>query len=285
MRVFITGAAGQLGKVLSDRMRASGYDVLGVDLPDVDITDHDALMRVVRGFRPEVIANCAAFTDVDGAEDWPLVALEVNAFAVRSLAQAAREFDAVLIHYSTDFVFDGDPSHSVPYTEADRPDPQSVYAASKLLSEWLAAEAPRHYVFRVESLFGGLPPRSGVDRIIQALSAGREARVFEDRVVTLSYVVDVAAATEAALAKRIPFGLYHCVNDGVTTWLDLGCEIARVGGFDEGLLTPVKVADVKMKARRPQYCALSNAKLASVGITMPSWQDATARYFLEVNGR
>ena len=157
-------------------------------------------------------------------------ALEVNALAVRSLAQLAHDLDAVLVHYSTDFVFDGDSLRTEPYTEVDQPRPQSVYAASKLLSEWMAADAPRHYVFRVESLYGGLPPRSGIDRIIQNLSAGREARVFEDRVVTASYVEDVVAATQAALERRIPYGLYHCVNEGVTTWVGVGQEIVKLVG-------------------------------------------------------
>jgi dTDP-4-dehydrorhamnose reductase len=278
MRILITGAAGQLGTVLSARMRAAGHDVVGVDLPGVDITDHDVVRRVVDDSRPDVIANCAAFTDVDGAEERPLEALEANAFAVRSLAQAARQHDAVLFHYSTDFVFDGDPARTTPYTEEDHPDPQSVYGASKLLGEWLAAAAPCHYIFRLESLFGGAAARSSVDKIIQALRAGREARVFEDRTVTLSYVEDVAAATEAAIGRAIPSGLYHCVNDGAATWLDVAREIARVGGFEPGLLVPVKVADVKLKAKRPQYCALSNEKLAVAGVAMPTWQDVIARY-------
>jgi dTDP-4-dehydrorhamnose reductase len=278
MRVLITGAAGQLGTVLAAAMRASGHDVLGLTLDEVDITNHDAVMRVAREFGPEVVANCAAFTDVDGAEDRAVEALEVNAFAVRSLARAAAGHGAVLVHYSTDFVFEGEVSREVPYTEEDQPNPQSVYAASKLLGEWLAADAPRHYVFRVESLFGGSPARSSVDKIIDALSAGHEARVFADRIVSPSYVVDVAAASVAALASGIPHGLYHCVNGGRATWLELGREIAKLGGFDPALLVPVKVADVKLKAKRPQYCALSNAKLAAAGIGMPTWQDAVARY-------
>jgi dTDP-4-dehydrorhamnose reductase len=160
-----------------------------------------------------------------------------------------------------------------------------MYGASKLLGEWLAAGAPRHYVFRLESLFGGLPPRSAVDRIIEALSAGRESRLFVDRVVSPSYVEDVVAATEAALEGPIPFGLYHCVNGGSATWIELGQEVARLGGFDAALLVPVKVADVTLKARRPQFCALSGAKLAKAGVGMPSWQDAVARYFRKVTAR
>ena len=279
MRAMIVGATGQLGTVLTARLGAAGHELLALGQDDLDITSHDSVMRAAREFRPDLIANAAAFTDVDAAEERAVEALEVNAFAVRSLARAAVEHGAVLVHYSTDFVFEGEPSRTEPYTEDDQPNPQSVYAASKLLGEWLAAGAGRHYVFRVESLFGGTLARSSVDKIIDALSSGREAKVFEDRVVSPSYVEDVAAATERAVELGIPSGLYHCVNAGSATWFELGREIARIGGFDPGLLTPVKVAAVKLKAKRPQYCALSSAKLAAAGVAMPSWQDSLQRYF------
>lgn len=279
MRILVTGAAGQLGAVLVNRFRAAGHDVVGTTRADLDVTRHADALRLAGEFRPEVIANATAYNDVDGAEDDAATALEVNAFAVRSLARAARESGAVLVHFSTDFVFEGEGSRTTAYGEQDRPNPQSVYASSKLLGEWFAADAPSHYVFRVESLFGGPAARSSVDRIIDALASGREARVFADRVVSPSYVEDVGAATEAALSMRIPFGLYHCVNAGEATWHELGREIARLGGYDERLLVPVKVADVPFRAKRPQYCALSPAKLASAGVAMPAWQDAVARYF------
>ena len=104
--------------------------------------------------------------------------------------------------------------------------------------------------------------------------------MFADRIVSPSYVEDVACGDRArcwSSARRA--GLYHCVNAGSATWFELGREIARIGGFDPGLLTPVKVADVTLKAKRPQYCALSNAKLAAAGVAMPSWQDSLQRYF------
>jgi dTDP-4-dehydrorhamnose reductase len=134
-----------------------------------------------------------------------------------------------------------------------------------------------HYVFRVESLFGGAHAKSSIDRIIDALVDGREARVFVDRVVSPSYVEDVAWATEAMLARGAPAGLYHCVNGGETTWFTLAQEIARVAGVAPALV-PVKVGEVAMRAARPKYCALSNAKLRAAGIEMPAWQDAVARY-------
>lgn len=259
--------------------RSLGHDVVAATRAELDLTVHAEVMRVVSDMRPAAIVNCAAYNDVDAAEAVPSVPLEVNAFAVRSLARAARACGAVLVHYSTDFVFEGPPTRTAPYTEEDVPSPASHYGLSKLLGEWFAAEAPRQYVFRVESLFGGPAPRSSIDRIIAAFEAGREVRVFEDRVITPTAVQDVAVATGAALAQHLPFGLYHCVNRDPTTFLEVAREVARLGGYDPALIVPIKVADVKMRARRPQYCALSNAKLAEAGVDMPSWREAVARYF------
>src|SRR4029077_20706647 len=122
---------------------------------DLDIADDAAVEAAMSRARPDVIVNAAAFTDVDAAEDQPVAALATNAFGVRALARAARTHGALLVHYSTDFVFDG--AASAPYTEADRPNPQSTYAASKLIGEWFALDVSRAYVLRVESLFGRAP--------------------------------------------------------------------------------------------------------------------------------
>lgn len=278
MRVLVTGAAGQLGAAVSAHFARAGHEVTAVTRRDLDVTRHDDVWCVVRDARPHAIVNCTADNRVDDAEADPTDALEVNAFAVRSLARAARERDAVLVHYSTDFVFEGEPARTIPYVEDDQPNPQCAYGMSKLLGEWFAAATPRAYVFRVESLFGGPAARSSIDRIAEALRAGREARVFEDRVVTPAAVADVAAATEAALTSAIPFGLYHCVNGGATTFLEIGRELARLGGFDPSLLVPVRMADLSLRARRPLYCALSNARLMRAGVAMPTWRDALARF-------
>jgi dTDP-4-dehydrorhamnose reductase len=173
-------------------------------------------------------------------------------------------------------VFDGEIDR--PYTEEDRPRPLSVYASAKFLGEGFARDAERHFVLRVESLFGGPAARSSIDRIIEALSAGREARAFEDRIVSPSYVEDVSEATLQLLDGHAASGLYHCVNSGHTTWFDLARHIAALIGADERLVVPVAVASVDLKAPRPRYAALDNGKLARAGIRMPAWQDALARY-------
>jgi dTDP-4-dehydrorhamnose reductase len=148
---------------------------------------------------------------------------------------------------------------------------------SKLLGEWFALEALGSYVLRVESLFGGRPAKSSIDKILAAIRAGQPVRVFADRTVTPSFVDDVAAATERLMVSRPAPGVYHCVNSGVTTWLGIAEEIARLLCRDAELI-PVKSTEVKLKARRPVYCALSNEKLRDAGIAMPTWQDALQRY-------
>jgi dTDP-4-dehydrorhamnose reductase len=274
MRFLVTGAGGQLGAVIAERFSALG-DVISMTRNDLDISREPDVFRAMGQVRPDVIINCSAYNQVDRAEEQAVQAFEVNAFGVLALARAARDAGAVLVHYSTDFVFDGVSDR--PYVESDPAAPQSNYARSKLLGEWFAADAPLHYVLRVESLFGGPLAKSSIDRILDAIQRGEPARVFVDRTVTPSYVTDVAEATTQLLVIRPPAGVYHCVNSGVTTWLEVALEAARLLGRDPNLI-PTEVASVSLPAKRPKYCALSNEKLHREGIGMPNWQDALGRY-------
>jgi dTDP-4-dehydrorhamnose reductase len=274
MRVLVTGSRGQLAGAIIDAFKDAA-DVRAYSRDELDITDFTAVMARVGADRPDVVINCAAYNNVDQAEEDAAAAMNVNAFAVRVLARAAAEVGATLVHYSTDFVFDGTATR--PYNEEDAPNPRSVYAQSKLVGEWFALEAPHALVLRVESLFGGIQARSSIDRIVHAIVNGEEARVFVDRTVSPSYVADVAAATKA-LVERGGQGLYHCVGTGHGTWLDVGREVARLlRKEDEARLTPVSVANVSLRAPRPQYAALANDKLNRI-MAMPTWQDALRRY-------
>jgi dTDP-4-dehydrorhamnose reductase len=275
MRVLVLGAAGQLGQQMVARLGRE-HDVTGWARADIDLTRHRDVREAVLELAPTVVINCASYNQVDQAEDEPVIALDVNAMAVGTLARAAAALDAVFVHYSTDFVFAG--TASEPYVESDTPDPRSVYAQSKLVGEWLAADAPKHYVLRVESLFGGPHRRSSVDRIVAAVRAGQQTPVFVDRVVSPSFVSDVAEASAFILRSQPAYGLYHCVNSGHATWLEVGEEIVRRVGGSAALLKQIAAADLKLRAPRPQYAALSNAKLGRAGYVMPAWQDAIARY-------
>ena len=273
-RVMVTGAAGQLGSTIVARLSAR-CEVVPFTRSQLDIVDEQAVIDAARSAAPDVIINCAAYNDVDRAEDEAADAFGGNACGVLSLSRAAVAVDATFVHYSTDFVFDG--NTDTPYGEDEPPKPLSTYGTSKLLGEWFALEAPSTYVLRVESLFGGHPAKSSVDKIVAAIVGGRPVRVFADRTVTPSYVDDVSVATEALLARRPPAGIYHCVNSGTTTWLGVAVEAARL--LDrQAEIVAVDMSQVNLRAKRPRYCALSNRKLADIGVTMPAWQDALKRY-------
>jgi len=273
-RVMVTGAAGQLGSTTVARL-SDRYDVVPFTRAELDLSDAAAVLAVARHSRPDVVINCAAYNDVEAAEDAAQTALTGNALAVQALARATGDVGATLIHYGTDFVFDG--ATDRPYLESDPCRPLSTYGMSKLLGEYFALELETAYVLRVESLFGGRAAKSSIDKIASMIRAGQPVRVFADRTVTPSFVDDVAGATEQVIERRPAPGVYHCVNSGVTTWLGIAEEIARLLGKDAELV-PVKSTDVKLRAKRPVYCALSNDKLAAAGIPMPTWQDALARY-------
>jgi dTDP-4-dehydrorhamnose reductase len=275
MKIVVLGASGQLGGAMWPAA-ADRHETVGLGRADVDVTDDTALRRVLARAAPDCIINCSAFSAVDAAEDAPVEALAVNTLAVRALARIATDLNATLVHYSTDFVFDGDTPG--PNTEDREPHPSGTYATSKLLGEWFAADAPKHYVLRVESLFGGAQPKSSVDALLDGILAGRPVTAFADRTVSPSYVIDLAQATLAIVEREIPYGLYHCVNAGSTTWLELTRELARLAGRPDATIASRNMADLSMRVRRPLNAAMSNAKLAAAGVTMPTWQDALARH-------
>ena len=285
LKVLVTGAGGLLGRGLA-RLLAHECDLVPLGREDLDLTDDNAVWAKVRETRPDVVLNAAAYTDADAAEDDPLAALAVNAGGVRSLARAAFESDATLVHYSTDFVFSG--SASEPYGEDHRADPLSVYGMSKLLGEWFAQGA-RHYVLRLGSLFGGPPVEAGaqvrrtgrtggtIDLLADALLDGREVRALVDRVVSPSYVDDVARATSLIVRGSPPRGLYHCVQSGHANWFEIVMALASELGVD-ATIGRILNDDLKLRAERPLFSALSNRKLARAGVEMPHWRDALKRY-------
>jgi dTDP-4-dehydrorhamnose reductase len=282
-RVLVTGANGQLAAFIVEAF--ADREVLALPRHALDVTDPARVARTVADAAPDLIVNCAAFNDVDGAESRAVEAMAINALAVRSLRRAADVAGATLVHYSTDFVLNADSTE--PHWEDVRPAPRGVYASSKLLGEWMALESsadatgPRAFVLRVESLFGspaGWTGRRGtLDHIVDGLEQGRDIKVFTDRIVSPSYSKDVAAATRHLVTRGAEAGLYHCVNDGQASWHDVAAEAAQILGVPPRLV-PITVDQMPLRVPRPRYCALSPKKLAAAGFAMPTWQNALRRW-------
>jgi dTDP-4-dehydrorhamnose reductase len=274
----VTGAKGRLGGAVRAELALAGHNVIALGRADLDITSTEQVGTVIGRLCPEAIVNCGAYNDVDRAEANQKTAFAVNADGPSLLADAAEAAGALLVHYGSDFVFDG--AAAAPYVEDELPNPLNVYGTSKLSGESEVRRRCDHYILRVESLFGGSGARghrATVDWIADKLLAGAVVHAVADRTVSPSYVPDVARATRMLLEDRAPLGTYHCVNSGFSSWYELAAEVARSLGIT-GRIEPVMAADLKTVAFRPRFCALSNRKLQAAGVDMPSWQSAIRRH-------
>ncbi len=273
LRFVVLGAGGQLGQVLVRDLRKGGHEVAALTRAALDVTQRLAALDRIAKLKPEVIVNATGL-GVDASEEDPRAALAVNAFAVRTLADVARSSGAALVHFSSDYVFDG--TATAPYRETDRPNPVSIYGATKLLGELYAQGAPRWYVLRVESLFGIPGGKSTIDKMIAEARQGRTITSFYDRKVSPVHVDDVAAATRRLVEKKAASGVYHCVNSGFATWHDLALEVVRLAGSASNVI-PASLERSGLRVSRPLFSALSNEKLANAGIDLAPWQSALER--------
>ncbi len=251
------------------------HDVFGLTRESLDVADRMAVRERISKLRATVVVNCAADNDVDGAEENPKAAFATNGFGVGALADAAAAANAIFIHFSSDYVFDGRASR--PYTEKDLPNPLSLYGASKLLGEVLAPRAPKHWILRLESVFGGEGRTSSIGKMADMLAKGEPVKAFYDRTVTPSYVEDVSRVVQRLLEKPLPWGLYHCVSSGMATWHELAMELARMMG-SRATISAVSMEKAGLKAPRPSFCALSNNRLADAGIELPDWRGTLYRF-------
>jgi dTDP-4-dehydrorhamnose reductase len=260
-RPLILGAKGTLGTQLLKLYP----DAVGWDREDIDVLDFPSLRAQVAGLGslPDAIVNCVAFNDVDGAEDHPERAFALNADFPGALALYARELGLPLVHYSSNYVFDGVRGE---YAEADTPAPLSVYGRSKLRGEQLLAEAGgQGYVLRTAVIFGpkgssDWSKKSFVD-IMLDLSAKRDTiQAVSDEINSVTYAPDLAAATRDVLERMPPPGIYHTTNSGAASWFDFACEIFRIAGRAVTVL-PVRSTHFPRKAARPPKAVLLNTKL------------------------
>lgn len=281
MRLLVTGHRGQLGKAVVEAATSHGFAVTGVDLPEVDLTDANAVAKVVRAALPTVIVNCAAFTGVDAAEGHEAEATRINGTAVATLAALADEVGALLVQVSTDYVFDG--SSPRPYREEDPPNPTSAYGRSKLAGEKAAQRARRHLIARTAWLFGH-GGTNFVEAIRNQIAAGAPfLRVVNDQVGSPSYATDVAEAMVRLAAARAS-GIVHVVNQGAVSWFEVALEIVRQLAASV-VVVPITSAESGRAARRPANSVLDTTRLRRwLGGPLPPWQDALARYLARERG-
>jgi len=283
MRVLLIGAGGQLGGDLGRLLPAE--DCIPLTHAEIEICDPESVRHVFERHQPDAVINTAAFHRVDDCESQGERAFQTNALAVRGLAQACRARGAVLVHFSTDYVFDG--AQREPYVETDRPGPLSVYAASKLAGEYLvAATHPKHFVIRTCGLFGlgGSKSKGGggnfVESMLRAAAQGKHLRVVSDQTVTPTATVDLARKV-IELIQTESYGLYHITAQGSCSWYEFARTIFEFSNVRADLV-PVTVEAFGAPARRPAYSVLRNLKLEALGLDdLPPWQDGLRRYLAE----
>ena len=283
-RVLLLGPNGQLGH---DILRAHGkagepFDLLPLARGELDVAEPGVVERVLGGLDFDAVVNCAACTRVDEVEDNANLAFAVNAHAVAAMARACALKRVRLLHISTDYVFGGDVERRSPLREDDPPAPVNVYGASKAMGEALARLASEDVVIlRVASLFGvaGAGGKGG-NFVETMIRAGREKgalRVVDDQTMSPTATADVARVVVRMLTDGCAPGLYHAVNTGSATWFGFAREIIRRAGI-EADVTPCATGEYPVRAARPRYSALDNAKVSAAFGAMPPWEDALDRY-------
>lgn len=282
-KAVVFGAAGQLGVELVRELSARGYAVRGWDRSQVDITDAAAVENSLAQYDAEIVFNSAAYNQVDVAEKEPQAAFQVNALAVRNLALACRQVDARLVHFSTDYVFDGLASH--PYTEDDPTHPLGAYAVSKLAGELYAqAYLDQALVVRTSGVYGPgalATARGNFVEVMMRLSGSRNPiRVVEDHVASPTFAPFLAART-IDLVERHLSGVFHVGGGTPITWFDFATAIFAVAGL-QPVLQATNEREYRTVARRPKYSALSNGKMERSGLSpMPPLRQTLESYFEE----
>ena len=282
MRVLVIGSSGQLGTDLIEVLgRNAGLAVLGVDLPDIDITDPQSTELVFGGFDPDVVVNCAAWTAVDAAEENEDAALRVNGLGPRIIAEECRKAGALLVQVSTDYVFDG--RASVPYPEDAAPDPQSAYGRTKLAGEVAVREVlpDSSYVVRTAWLYG----RNGANFVRTMARLEREkdtVDVVDDQFGQPTYSRDLAEQLVRLVERRPACGVFHATNSGEVSWYGFAREIFTLLGADPDRVRPVTSEQFVRPAPRPAYSVLGHQRWAAAGIpAMRDWREALQAAFAD----
>lgn len=284
MKVFVTGVRGQLGFDVVNECKKRGYEVIGVDIEEMDITDANAVERVITAACPDVVVHCAAWTAVDAAEEAENIpkVRAVNAIGTQNIANVCKILGCKLIYISTDYVFDGQGTKPwVPDQKDYRP--LNVYGQTKLEGELaVAGTLEKYFIVRIAWVFG----LNGKNFIKTMLSVGKKydtVRVVSDQIGTPTYTYDLARLL-VDMAKTEKYGYYHATNEGgYISWYEFACEIFRQAGYPTKVI-PVTTQEYGLsKAKRPFNSRLDKSKLVENGFApLPDWKDALGRYLKEI---
>ena len=269
--ILVVGANGMLGQDLMALLGGRGH---GVDIAEIDITSPESVLKVIGELQPEVVINCAAYTDVDGCESNTDAAMAVNGEGVAYLAMACRDSGALLVQVSTDYVFDG--GKGTPYVEDDAPCPLSVYGESKLAGEMNAAFCPEHLIVRTQWLYG-LHGKNFVETMLRLGAEKSELTVVDDQIGSPTSTVDLSQAIIALIDSGCR-GVYHAANSEYCSWNDFAKAIFEESGLQVAV-KPMTTTELNRPARRPLYSTLECSKLnAETGYHPQTWRNALREY-------
>ena len=281
MRILLAGHKGQLGRALMPRL-VTQHDVRGIDLPDNDITDRAAMLDLMHAFKPDLIINSAAMTDVDGCARNPELAYLVNGMGTQNLVLAAADVNAEFMYISTNEVFDG--TAREPYHEWATRAPVNAYGRSKLAGEWYVQNLlTRFYIVRTAWLYSA-NGRNFPHRIIELADERGALNVVSDEVGSPTYVPDMVDAI-VSLLEANTYGIYHLVNEGVASRYELAQALMQHSGRGDIPLSPVTSDAFERASTPPAYAPLANNAAAALGIRLRSWDDAVAAFINDAGYR
>ena len=277
--VLITGILGQLGYDVAKELTKRGVEFIAPSLEELELTTEAGAKNFILEKKPETVIHCAAYTAVDKAESESELAIKINGFGTRWVAEACREVGAKMIYISTDYVFGGD--GKIPYEVNDEKNPVNMYGRTKLLGEdAVNALVDKHFIVRTSWVFG-INGHNFIKTMLRLAETNKKVRVVNDQIGSPTYTVDLARLL-ADMAASEKFGTYHATNEGFCSWAEFTREIFDQAGLDvevEGIPT----SEYPTPARRPFNSRLSKKSLDEAGFDrLPTWQDAVKRYLAEL---
>lgn len=281
MKILVTGSKGQLGFDVILRLRKLGFEAVGADLPETDITDKDAVENLIINEKPNAVIHCAAFTNVDLAESEKEICRKINENGTLNIARSCEKIGAKLVYISTDYVFDG--KGTEPFETDVIKNPCNFYGESKLAGEIAATECSRLFIVRISWVFG-INGKNFVKTMLRLSKEKSELTVVNDQVGSPTYTPDLAVLL-CEMVKTEKYGVYHATNEGFCSWADFASEIMRMTGAPTDII-PVTSAEYKASvAVRPLNSRLSKKSLDENGFDrLPSWQNALERFLEEYCG-